>query len=180
MLLETGPAEQTDLQRLQSSFQEDPTPAGTAAGYSQPEDGNTQFWTEGGRKKDRSKEEEALLIPPPYIPPQNPQIPDAPPIEPHEAESNPEPPRGSQRCATSVLSCEVPCIAQITCLVGTLPSSPSSLPDDVLPSWGDSACKLPGLPVTARHPHVDMCHGRMWVEMEAQPNYRVKNAAGNA
>ncbi|RMB87993.1 hypothetical protein DUI87_35630 [Hirundo rustica rustica] len=51
---------------------------------------------EGGRKKDRSKEEEALLIPPPYIPPQNPQIPDAPPVEPHEAGSNPEPPEEVQ------------------------------------------------------------------------------------
>ncbi|RMC05199.1 hypothetical protein DUI87_18383 [Hirundo rustica rustica] len=51
---------------------------------------------EGGRKKDRSKEEEALLIPPPYIPPQNPQIPDAPPMEPHEAGSNPEPPEEVQ------------------------------------------------------------------------------------
>ncbi|RMC00371.1 hypothetical protein DUI87_22979 [Hirundo rustica rustica] len=51
---------------------------------------------EGGRKKDRSKEEEALLIPPPYIPPQNPQIPDAPPMEPQEAGSNPEPPEEVQ------------------------------------------------------------------------------------
>lgn len=47
-----------------------------------------------------------------------------------------------QHCATSVLACGVPCIAQITCLVGTLPSSPSSLPDDSLPSRGDSACRL--------------------------------------
>lgn len=37
-----------------------------------------------------------------------------------------------------------------------------------------------GLPVTARHPHMDVCQGRMWVEMEAQPNYRMKNAGGNA
>ncbi|RMC12620.1 hypothetical protein DUI87_10144 [Hirundo rustica rustica] len=51
---------------------------------------------EGGRKKDRSKEEEALLLPPLYIPPQNPQIPDALPIEPHEAGSNPEPPEEVQ------------------------------------------------------------------------------------
>ncbi|RMC16861.1 hypothetical protein DUI87_06114 [Hirundo rustica rustica] len=51
---------------------------------------------EGGRKKDRSKEEEALLIPPPYIPPQKPQIPDAPPMGPQEAGSNPEPPEEVQ------------------------------------------------------------------------------------
>lgn len=55
----------------------------------------------------------------------------------------------SQHCATSVLACGVPCTAQITCLVGTLPSSPFWLPGDSLPSWDDSACELPALPVTA-------------------------------